>query len=962
MGLEVIMMRSLFQIVHTYLLRSVHKSRIRWFLNYSVCFLFLGLGTLWIQTGESIFAQTSFFFPPELMKKVRVNTQRYPWAAQVVKDIVARAEPWIELLDDELWSLMFPHTLERAWMVWSDGYCPACKKDVVMYNWKIDAWKHPWKLQCPNCGELFPKNDFHKFYLSGLDENGIFQHNLADRSLLYNTEHPDPADPLHKFGIDDGKGYSDGKHTWHSIATYLVYGQWKQVVLAGIENLADAYVVTGDPVYARKAGILLDRVADLYPDFDFRAQGWMYERINYSWGYISYWQQAGEELQAIALAYDKVRGNLSSNQELIRFLSLKAKQYKLDNPKSSYSDIRRNIEDRILRDSLNHPDKIRNNYPLKEIAEAYVTTILDWPEKREEIMAEIQKWMEVAVRVDGVTGEKGGYSSLGLNHILSFLGHYERVEPGFVSDMIDLLPNLRKTYRFHVDTRVLDAYNVLPGDGGTFGRKQGYMIHFSKNPGLDTSAYTFFWKLYEITEDPVYVQVLYRENSYKLDGLPYDIFCENPEDLRYRVKEVIKRVGTEIRPVSLDKKQWHLAILRSGEGDNARALALDYDSDGRHGHKDGMALSLYAKGLDLIPDLGYPPVQFGGWDTQQVKWYYQTASHPTVVVDGKDNSGAGQTTLWADGRKFHAVRASGADLIDGRQFERTAALIDISDRDFYVLDIFRVAGGKDHAKFMHSFFGAIRTEGLSLKAGRDYGFGTLMQNFQTDTIAEPGWSVDWKIEDRYGYLPNNADVHLRYTDLTSEADVSTAEGWVAATRSAYSSKTQEWIPRIMVRRKSDQAPLVSTFVAVIEPYDNQSNIRKVRRCSLRGPDGLNWPDTHVAVEVQLADGRKDLIIAADVENPMSLTPCWQETAIMVQKHSGIRFNGELCWVRWDADGRINRIAVCRGQSISTETVSIGLKVKTDYFEIYFNGNRAEVVAGQQQNIAFIEVNNRNVWN
>lgn len=296
-------------------------------MKYSVLLLLFGLGALWTQTNESAYTQTSFFFPPKLMSRVRVNTHKYHWGNEILKNIVDRAKPWVELSDDELWGLMFSHTLERSWMVWSDGHCPACKQDVVMYNWKINAWKQPWKLHCPNCGQLFPKNDFHKFYQSGLDEHGIFQHKLADRSLLYNTEHPDPTDPLRKFGVDSGKGYSDGKHTWHFIATYLVYGQWKQVVLAGIENLADAYVVTGDPVYARKAGVLLDRVADLYPDFDFRTQAWMYERINYSWGYVSYWQQAGEELQTIALAYDKVRGNLPRNQQLISFLSQKAKQY-----------------------------------------------------------------------------------------------------------------------------------------------------------------------------------------------------------------------------------------------------------------------------------------------------------------------------------------------------------------------------------------------------------------------------------------------------------------------------------------------------------------------------------------------------------------------------------------------------------------------------------------------------------
>jgi len=131
---------------------------------------------------------------------------------------------------------------------------------------------------------------------------------------------------------------------------------------------------------------------------------------------------------------------------------------------------------------------------------------------------------------------------------------------------------------------------------------------------------------------------------------------------------------------------------------------------------------------------------------------------------------------------------------------------------------------------------------------------------------------------------------------------------------------------------------------------------------LQGLDGLNWPDAHVAVEVQLADGRKDLIIAADVENPMSITPSWQETAIIVQKDAGIRFRGELCWVRWDTDGRIERVVICRGQSIFTDTVAIGLEVNTDFVEIRFDDNQAEVVAGPQENVVFIKINNKDVWN
>ena len=54
-------------------------------------------------------------------------------------------------------------------------------------------------------------------------------------------------------------------------------------------------------------------------------------------------------------------------------------------------------------------------------------------------------------------------------------------------------------------------------------------------------------------------------------------------------------------------------MLRSGRGREARAAWLDYDSGGRHGHADALNLGLFAKGLDLLPDFGYPPVQYGGW-------------------------------------------------------------------------------------------------------------------------------------------------------------------------------------------------------------------------------------------------------------------------------------------------------------------------------------------------------------
>src|SRR5262249_48159871 len=156
--------------------------------------------------------------------------------------------------------------------------------------------------------------------------------------------------------------------------------------------------------------------------------------------------------------------------------------------------------------------------------------------------------------------------------------------------------------------------------------------------------------------------------------------------------------------------------------------------------------------------------------------------------------------LWVDGRSFRAVRASAPGMIGGRQFERTVTLIDLSDRDCYVVDLFRVVGGREHVKFVHSRPGRLATQGLSLKPGEPYGRSTQLRNFQLDLAPKPGWSVDWKIEDRHNLLPRGVDIHLRYTDLTTGAQAGVAEGWVLV---SWVTNETAWIPWVMVRRRAE---------------------------------------------------------------------------------------------------------------------------------------------------------------
>ena len=894
----------------------------------------------------------SKFLPGPLMARARRNIAEHAWAAEARDRLVKAAEPWLAFSDDELWNLMFGNTIKRSWMVWSNGHCPACGKSVPMYNWEMAALARPWKVRCPHCRELFPKNDFQAFYRSGLDEKGVFDPQRADRKLLFNAEHPDPADPRHTFGVDDGEGCVDGEKRWRFIGAYLIYGQWKQAIVAGIRNLAAAYVVTGEPVYAHQAGVLLDRVADLYPTFDFGKEGVMYEGPP-SRGYVSTWHDACEEVRELALAYDRVADGLRDNEELVKFLSGKARTLGLENPKASLADIRRNIEERIFRDTLVNLAKIQSNRPRTEVAEVIMRTVLDWPGNRDEVYALIDTIIKASTAVDGLTGEKGlaGYTTIGPRALAELLGRYTRMDDDFLPEMLRRHPVLHQTWRFHVDTICLDRYYPQIGDTGSFAKQMTrYLgVDLGRAVSLDPSGFSFLWRLYELTGDAAFVQMLYRSNNEAVDGLPYDLFVESPESFQHAVAAGIEREGTSPRLGSVHKEQWRLAILRSGAGKGERAVWLDYDSHGPHSHRDGLNLGLFAKGLDLMPDFGYPPVQFGGWEAPRAVWYTMTAAHNTVVVDGKNQQArAGACTLWADGAQVRVIRAAAPQMYDIPQYERTVVSVDVSDEDAYLLDVFRVVGGTDHAKFMHSHFAELSTPGLKLTPAEEDGHDTQMRGFQTDAAPPAVWHADFRVVDRYGYVPEGAEVHVRYTDLSGEAEAAVGEKWVVV--GLYDSSEEMWIPQVRVRRRTETGPLASTFVGLIEPYEREPIIGQMKRLPLTNAAGEAYPENHAAVEVHLVDGRKDLLVAVDVENPLARGPARPAGGVVRQADWGVETDGELCFVRRDTAGAVQRIALARGSALTVGNVTLRMTEPADCVELRIEGNAAIVESGNASNV------------
>ncbi len=919
--------------------------------------------TALLSLGPVLAQEASVFYPSQLVDNARANVARYPWAAEMQETVVAAAQRWMNLSDEQLWDLMFGATITRSWMVWSSGHCPACKAGVPMYNWRINYFAHPWKLQCPHCEEFFPKNDFHAYYLSGLDEHGVFQHELADKSLLFNTDHPDPNDPLHLFGVDDGNGYAEGDKRWRFIGTYLVYGQWKQAIVAGVKRLAEAYLVTGDPAYAHKAMVLLDRIADLYPTFDFKSQAIMYEGPAHA-GYVSTWHDACEEVRELALAYDQVREAVQEDTTLVEFLSRQATRHKLDNPKTSLADIHRNIRERILGDTIANAWKIQSNYPRQIVALIVLKAVLDWPNNREEIMGMMDPMIEQATAVDGVTGEKGlaGYSSYTIQGLGEFLALWDRAQPGFLEELVARHPRLRETFRFFIDTWCsaggdpVRRYYPQTGDTGGFAVPVAVYVGLQipqarGEDGLlrvdtptEPSSFSFLWRLTELTGDPAYAQMAYLANGRKVEGLPYDLFTTDPAAFQRRIQQTVAEYGPEPKVSSVNKQQWHLAVLRSGSGANARALWLDYDAGGGHAHYDALNLGLFAKGLDLMPDLGYPPVQYGGWGGPKFSWYVATASHNTVVIDGNSQVGGnGKTLLWGEGQGIRLIQAEAPQPAKARQYDRTVALVDLDEANSYVIDLFRVVGGAEHVKFQHSHFGTLNTGNYALQAAQEYGRGAQMRNFQQllepdgTTPARPGWTVDWEIEDRQDLLPEGKQVRLRYTDFTADAEACTAEGWVSI--GGYSGNEEAWVPRVMVRR-SGEAPLASTFVSLVEPYEQQPGIASARRLGVQTMSGEAFPQGNVALEIALAAGGRDLFLSLDPQNPLAF-----DGHVAVQPDWNLRTDARACWLRLDAQGRVRAIALWQGERLAIGGVELRLQGRTDFIQISLVGRQPEVVAG-----------------
>jgi hypothetical protein len=361
------------------------------------------------------------------------------------------------------------------------------------------------------------------------------------------------------------------------------------------------------------------------------------------------------------------------------------------------------------------------------------------------------------------------------------------------------------------------------------------------------------------------------------------------------------------------------ASLGRGTGDNQIQAQLHFSGAYGHEHYDNLNLSLYAKGSEMLPDLGYT------W-TQMRHWTASSLAHNLVVVDRENQtshrSDGDLLTYFPDTSGVSVVEADGVNAYSNVEtvdmYRRLLVMIPVSDEDAYLFDVFRVRGGQIHDWTLNGDADEDTIARVSLplqgnrewmlEAGEEWDEPTLeghvfnvygMVRDVAQGVTDDGFLVDFTYEAdenkgvRVHMLNSGAaeiwlgrSPSVRRMGVGSEGDM----------RKAYDF----WMPKLLVRCQST-APLHSVFTAVHEPYAGTRFIDRIDRLELAPADDN-------AVAVRVTHGRTvDTIISTQDRPP------YPERITS----NGVTFKGRLGILR-QVDGQTTDVWMFDGEKMAAD--------------------------------------------
>ncbi|MDA0746747.1 MAG: heparinase II/III family protein, partial [bacterium] len=299
------------------------------------------------------------------------------------------------------------------------------------------------------------------------------------------------------------------------------------------------------------------------------------------------------------------------------------------------------------------------------------------------------------------------------------------------------------------------------------------------------------------------------------------------------------------------------AWLGMGEGEEQVQAHLHFSGGYGHEHADNLNLILFAKGHELLPDVGYTHTRYRTWSTS-------TVCHNTVAIDGHRQYTKGARGP-SDGRleafetahekvQWVEVRAEAAYPGLAQTYRRLLMLVDAGGGAYYVVDVFRVTGGSKHDWLLHGSADADMDAEVSvpLSDNVEHMISDVSVRFpqhERDPGEAEGRNVNYAFVQNVaqGQVEDSLTVLFRLKDGSAGvrshlADVSGAQVFLGDSPSLRRSEENETLldkyrmPVVVVRREGEP-PLESRFTAVHEPFGDTRFIEAVSVVPVPGEEG-----------------------------------------------------------------------------------------------------------------------------
>ncbi len=761
-------------------------------------------------------------------------------------EVTERAARWLQMSDDEVYQIIPGPSVPRTYGTYTADEegggtgkgCPVCGMAVfegrsAYYPWEYNTAPVDWKIRCPGCGTEFPSNDWR----AGDMTSGPF---------------PDDGfgcEPVEPVLAPDGTQWR-----WPFIAYYHEHAAYMREFTPGIIETARAYAATGDRAYAHKSAVALLRFAEAMVSMSLNLNhrkmpmrgvhrgpvgAPLQERFhpfNRSWSYVqSNWDYS--RMQDAARAWDLVFDALEDDVELLEFARRNG------HPEiRTIEDFRHFVETGIIRVPIQMAmdDALERNWPGQELTAITLALCLGT-----ERAAEVADWAlngaKAGVRFaltnlfykDGAAHEAGNYNRghvRGVTEVCRVLDRLMQLHPDicrpprFVSPARD--PKLRRIFDFPIETSLIGRVAPYVGDGGGAGPAA------PAPPGQGWPLSLQDWiAAYELTGDGRFAQAMYGPDGSFLPRI-------EDEKLRQIAEQAGQELGWQVSLPSNLLDGYGFAILRSGDGDDQRALWMHFTRITKHNHPDMLTYGLAGLKRELLPELGYPR----GWG---VGWAGSWGTHYKTKITGlpTNNFSRGDLTAFVGEPPVQMATAESFATLDGQRCtrQRTIALIDLSPSAFYAVSLERVQGGDEHTFSFHGPDGEGVIEGVEMEpyegtalgAGIDYGDTAAAEARDRELaslafMAAPSrgnpqgvWSINCALGGQDG-------ASLRMTSIYPEG----GELVLARGSDPVGAKRYE-MPWVILTSRG-QAPLTRQYLNVIEPYEDAATILGIERVDVTG--------------------------------------------------------------------------------------------------------------------------------